>query len=546
MRLTTFQISRKRWLAALLVASFLLNGCAVGPDFKAPEAPAAGSYTEQGTLYMTAGTEGTAGAPQRFAVGADIPAQWWVLFHSEALNKLINQALIANPDLQAAQAALREAQENLSASEGAFFPSIDGSAGTTRSKSSNTGSAAKTMPSFSLYNASVSVSYPLDVFGGISREVEGVEAQKEVQRFALEAAYLTLTSNVVTAAVQEASLRAQIAATQNIIDDERKQLDLLKQQFELGAVAKAAVLAQESTLAQTLATLPALEKQLSQTRHQLMALAGRLPSEGLEATFDLSQLHLPESLPVSLPSQLVAQRPDIQAATAQLHSASAAIGVATANMLPQFTLTGGYGISATQIASLFVPGTAFWSVGASLLQPIFRGGELLHKKRASEAAYEKTAAQYRSTVLAAFQNVADVLRALETDAQALKAQVTADKAAEDSLKLAREQFNAGAISYLSLLTAEQTRDQARIALVKAQAQRFADTAALFQALGGGWWNRESSSAKATEDKQGSGFRAQGPGDDASAAALPVAPVATSYAPPPEAHSSAKLILGSHN
>lgn len=469
-------------------------GCAAGPDFQKPAAPDVQAFTS-GSPNQTAETEGLGGAAQKYEHGAEVPSEWWALFRSEALNNLIAKAIANNPTLQAAEASLREAQENLYASQGSFFPQLDGSLGTTRSKSSSSGTAnsGTSMPSFSLYNASVTVAYPLDVFGSISRQVEQVEALKDVQKYQLEAAYIALTSNVVTAAIQEASLREQIAATKDIIQDERKQLDLLERQFELGAVAKAAVLAQEAELAQTLATLPELEKQLSQTRNQLAALTGQFPNQDLGVAFNLSELHLPESIPLSLPSQLVEQRPDIQAATAQLHVASAGVGVATANMLPQITLTGSTGVSAVQLANLFSPGTAVWSIGAGLLQPLFHGGELLHTKRASEAAFDKAAAQYRSTVLTAFQNVADALRALEYDAEALKAQVAAKKAAEDSLSLAREQFNAGAISYLSLLTAEQALEQTKIGLVQAQARRYADTAALFVALGGGWWNRDRGS-----------------------------------------------------
>ncbi|NTU76680.1 MAG: efflux transporter outer membrane subunit, partial [Alphaproteobacteria bacterium] len=475
---------------ASLSLLFAAAGCAVGPDYKKPTPPDVQAYNAAGMPQPTVEAKTPGGAAQKFVPGEDIPAEWWVLFQSEALNKVITKALKASPDLQAAEAALREAEENLKAQEGTFFPSLDGSAGTSREKASGTTTAGSPKPSFSLYNASVSVSYPLDVFGGVRRGVEVVEAQAEAQRYQLEAAYLTLTSNIVTAAIQEASLREQIAATQDIIGAERKQLNLLQKQLDLGGISRADVLAQAAKLAQTEATLPALEKQLAQTRNSLAALTGQYPSEELGATFTLDSLHLPESLPVSLPSQLVEQRPDVQAAASQLHAASAEIGVATANMLPQLTLNASYGLSAVSMASLFTPGSAVWSVGASLLQPLFRGGELEHKRRASEAAFDKTAAQYRSTVLGAFKNVADSLRALETDAVALKAQLAAERAAANSLKLSRDQYNAGAISYLSLLAAEQTYEQARIGLAQAKAARFADTAALFQALGGGWWNRQ--------------------------------------------------------
>jgi len=482
---------------AMLAAVLLSTSCAVGPDFEKPAAPDVQGYVSEGTPAKTAEAETPGGAAQSFAVGQDIPSEWWKLFHSEPLNQLVTKALAASPDIEAARASLREAEENVRASEGAFFPSLDGRASGTREKMSGV-AMGKNIPAYTLYNSSVSVSYVLDVFGGTRREVESLEALAEMQRYELEAAYLTLTSNVVTAAIQEASLREQIAATQDVIQAQEKQLELTKRQFELGAVGKPAVLAQQATLAEAKAMLPPMGKQLAQTRHLLAALVGQFPSQELAATFELSALTLPEVLPLSLPSQLVEQRPDVKAATAQMHAASAAIGVATANMLPRLALTGSYGVNAGQLADMFSPGSAIWSIGGSLLQPLFHGGELLHKKRASEAAFEKSAALYRRTVLAAFQNVADSLRAIQSDADTLKAQLSAERTAADNLKLSKEQFNAGAISYLSLLTADQAYQAAKILLVQARAKRFADTVALFQSLGGGWWNKPPETPQETK------------------------------------------------
>lgn len=492
-------------LSAATAALALLAGCAVGPDFLRPAAPDVKGYTAEPLPSQTAHAAVHGGAAQRFVSGEDIPGQWWRLFHSQPLDKLITEALVANPDIAAAQASLRQAKETLAAGEGAFFPRVDSSLSVTREKSSSASFGLAGLTSlFSVATASVNVSYPIDVFGGTRRQVESLEAQAEYQRFQLEAAYLTLTSNVVTTAVQEASLRAQIAATQDIIRAENQQLDVLQRQFQLGGIAKAAVLAQQATLAAARANLPPIEKQLAQARNALSALAGRLPSDEPAARFDLASIQLPQDLPVSLPSKLVEQRPDVRAAEAQLHSASAQIGVATANMLPQITLTGSYGSTAVPPGNLFSAGTGVWSVAAGLAQPIFRGGELLHQKRAAVAAFDKAAAQYRSTVLSAFQNVADTLRALESDANALNAQLVADRAAEDSLNLARQQFRAGGISYLSLLDAERTFQQARINLVTAQANRYADTAALFQALGGGWWHRSDVVSDGAHAKAGAG------------------------------------------
>jgi NodT family efflux transporter outer membrane factor (OMF) lipoprotein len=296
-------------------------------------------------------------------------------------------------------------------------------------------------------------------------------------------------------------LRAQIKATEDILAAQEKQLEVVEHQFQLGAVALPDVLAQQTQRAQTRTTLLPLKKELAQSRHQLAVLTGRLPSEALALPeFDLDGLQLPEELPLSLPSSLVRQRPDIRAAEALLHAASAQVGVATANLYPQLTLTGSYGSEAAKLNTLFTGSTAVWSLGAGLLQPLFHGGELTARRRAAVAAYDQAAAQYRAVVLQAFQNVADVLWALDADAGILVAQSDAEKSARDSLDLTQKQFLLGAISYLSLLNAERQYQQARIGLVQAQAVRFADTAALFQALGGGWWNRTEDEKREMRDE----------------------------------------------
>ncbi|MGH7090368.1 MAG: efflux transporter outer membrane subunit, partial [Stellaceae bacterium] len=444
-----------------------LAGCAVGPDFERPAAPSVSGYSREPQPELTTASNARAGAAQRFVRGMDIPGKWWTLFHSRPLNALIERALEANPSLQAAQATLREAQEELYAGGGALFPTVSASASSTREKISGA-SFGRTgqVPILTLNSASVSVSYLLDIWGGSRRELESLAAQANFERFELEATYLTLTSNVVTAAVQEASLRAQIAATQDIINIETQELTGLRRQFAVGAAANTAVLAQAAALAQARAQLPPLEKQLAQIRDQLTAYLGRLPSEEPSATFNLASFELPATLPLSLPSKLVEQRPDIRAAQAQLHEASAQIGVATANLLPQLTLSASYGSEA--VGTLLSPGSSIWSLGAGLTQPIFEGGTLLHRRRAAVAAYDAAAAQYRNTVVTAFQSVADVLRALHTDANGLNAEAAAERAAADSLAASRRQFRNGSISYLSLLNAEQSYQQARINLIQAQ------------------------------------------------------------------------------
>lgn len=473
------------------IAAMLLVACAVGPDFKRPESPKSMQFTETPVPEKTASADTGLGASQRFVPGQLVPGEWWKLFGSEALNRIVQKALAANPDLLAAKAALRQAQENAYAQAGTFLPSVDLNASPTREKFNGAAFGQPGIGSsiFTLYNASVSASYTLDVFGGERRALEAYKAQADYAKFEMEAAYLTLTANVVTAAIQEASLRAQIQETQHIIDIEQHELKVLNAQFTLGGIAKTSVLEQQTTLAQTQATLPPLEKQLARQRHQLAVFTGGLPGDGLAETFDLASLHLPENLPVSLPSKLVEQRPDIQASSALLHAASAEVGVATANMLPQITLSASYGWETTHLRDLFTSGSNVWSIGGGLLQPLFRGGSLLHERRAAQAGYDKAAANYQSTVLLAFENVADSLRALQYDADALVAVVNAEKAASQGLDLAREQYKDGAITYPQLLDVERSYQQARISLVQAQALRLADTAALFQSLGGGWENR---------------------------------------------------------
>jgi len=484
-------LSRAR--GCLLALGVALTGCAVGPDFERPAAPDVEGYTTAPLSAKTVSAGITGGEEQRFVQDLDIPGQWWTLFHSSALNTLIDEALKNNPTLPAAEAALRQAWENVYAAQGAFFPTAVVGYSPSRNKTA-TGvvftSASSGKPWFTLHTAQVVVAYAPDVFGGTRREVESLGATAEFQRFQVEAAYLTLTSNVVAAAVQEASLRGQIAATEEIIKIETQALGILHKQFELGQVAGADVAAVDATLAQAQATLPPLHQKLAVQRDLLTALIGRFPSQEPAEKFDLASLQLPQELPVSLPSKLVEQRPDVGAAEAQLHAASAAIGVAIAARLPQFTLAGNAGTIANQISQLFItPGTAFWTFAGNVAQTVFDAGTLLHKERAAVAAFDQAAAMYRSTVITAFQNVADALHAVQSDAETLKAAFAAERAAFKSLEIARRQLQLGAISYLGLLTAENTYNTALLALVQAQASRYADTAALFQALGGGWWNR---------------------------------------------------------
>jgi NodT family efflux transporter outer membrane factor (OMF) lipoprotein len=476
--------------SSLALLAFVLAGCAVGPDFSAP-------VTSDITTYDSTSTPNkTSDDAQTITLGGDIPAEWWNLFHSESLNRLIDQAIKNNPDLKTAEASLRIAEDNLAAGDAALFPVISGNFSQTRQKTSSA-SNDNFFPGFtySLYNASVGVSYGLDLFGGTRRQIEELQAQRDEIGFEREATYLTLTSNVVTASIQEASLRDQIEAAHEIISDQEKVLAILRARFDSGAVAKSAVLEQQATLATTKTTLPPLEHQLVVTRHLLSVLIGQMPANEPQAKFTLSDLTLPMDVPLTIPSRLVEQRPDVKEAEENLHAASAAIGVAVAARLPEITLTADAGSAANAIGKLFTPGGGFWSFGSSAAVTIFDAGALADQEDAARAAYDAEAAQYRKTVLGAFQNVADTLHALQSASDSLNARIEAEKAASDSLSLLQSQFKAGAVTMADLLNAEQTEQQAKAALVQARAQRYADTAALFAALGGGWWNRTPTAQK---------------------------------------------------
>jgi NodT family efflux transporter outer membrane factor (OMF) lipoprotein len=472
-------------------ATLLVAGCAVGPNFKKPPAPTVPGYTPEPLTTTSATPNVTAGDAQQFVDGLDIPGEWWTVFHSKLIDDLIERSLKANPDLKAAQAALLVARENMLAQRGAYYPSVTGGFSALRAKSSSDISPVTNTSAlnYSLYTPEVNVSFVPDVFGLNRRTVESLQAQEQQARFALAATHITLSSNVAAGVIQEASLRAQIDTTRELITINTNMLEVLRTQFNAGYIGRLDVAAQESQLALVTATLPPLLKQLAQQHDQLAALSGGFPSDDLPEKFDFSSLQLPKDLPVSLPSQLVEQRPDVRQAEENLHSASALIGVAVANRLPNFALTADAGSMAVAFSRMFAGGTGFWDVGASVTQPIFDGRTLLHRERAAKAVYTQASEQYRSTVLTAFQNVADTLNALQQDADALKAAATARDAAAITLELTKKQFQSGYVNYLALLSAEQTYQQGVLNLVQAQANRYADTAALFQALGGGWWNR---------------------------------------------------------
>jgi len=499
----TFDCKRTPCSLALVSALVVgLSGCAVGPDYQRPAQPLPSEYVTTSATSNTTPTSGVDSAHhverQQLVQGRDIPAEWWELFHNKALNDLVEASIKNNPTIEAARAALRGAQEATAAQQAAYFPTISGSYSPTRQRVAKplASPAASGATYYNVQTAEISVSYSMDVFGGNKRQVESEAALEENQRFQLEAAYLTLASNVTNAAIQEAMLRGQIHATQEVIRSQRQLLDMFEHQLALGQVGQADVAAQQAALATSETLLPPLEKQLAVQRDLILALAGRYPNESGIATFELTDLHLPTELPLSLPSKLVEQRPDVRAAEEQMHAASAGIGIAIANRLPTISIGAtSYGSAAENFSDLLKASGVFWNLAANITQPIFDGGALKHKQAVAQAAYDQAAAQYRAIVLGAFQNVADSLQAIQHDTNAYAAAYKAEQASLKSVTIARKQFALGDISTATLLVAEQIYQQSTVNLVQAQANRLTDTVALIQSLGGGWMNRNRTSEK---------------------------------------------------
>jgi NodT family efflux transporter outer membrane factor (OMF) lipoprotein len=468
---------------ALCVPCLISLGCAVGPDFHRPKGPDDQAYTPEGTKA----TAVAAGESQRFIEGADIGADWWRLLRCPALDSIVSEALAGNPGLDAARATLRQNQDSLRAGYGVFFPQVDAQAGASRQRY-NPAPGAIPSNTFNLFSLSGTVSYAIDIWGGSRRQVEALGAAVEAQRYSLAAAYVMLTSNVVDAVIAQAAYRDEIDATKATLVLIEEQVRITTAQATGGTVPYANVLTLQSQAASIKAAIPPLEQKIDQAADLLADLTGLTPANWRRLPLALSDLQLPEDLPLSVPSRLVRQRPDVLIAEAELHAANAGIGVATAAMLPNLTLSAGYGFNGTSPSQLFAGGGAFWNIAAGLTQPIFRGGALYYQRKAAIDARDAVAAQYRQTVLAAFQQVADTLRGLGHDADALAAQTEAVETAEKALNLLQANYLAGIGTYLQVLVADEQYLLARTAYVQAVAQRLQDTVAIYVALGGGWWH----------------------------------------------------------
>ncbi|MES1981886.1 MAG: efflux transporter outer membrane subunit [Pseudomonadota bacterium] len=472
---------------ALYLISFLFfPGCTVGPDFIRPKAPSVYHYNHGQDPSETVSVDGQF---QRFEQGAGPVANWWNLFKSKQLDAAVAEGFAGNPGLEAAQANLRQSNDNLRAGYGIFYPQISANFDPVRQHFSpaRIGSPASGS-TFNLITLSASISYSLDIFGGEHRAVENLQSQVDLQRSMVLGAYLALSGNIVNATIAMAAYQEEIQYTEQLIVLQKERIAITEKQAQAGTVSYEAVLSLRSQLASFEATLPPLRQRLSQSEHLLAILGGHAPAEWMPPKITISELSLPSKLPLSLPSELVRQRPDILAAEAQLHGTSATIGLARAAQFPSFTLNGSYGQNATSMNGLFGSNARFWSLGADITALLFDGGTLSAKRQAAVDAYQQSLALYRQTVLAAFAQVADSVRALEHDAETMQAEYQSVEASKESLHLAKINYRAGTINYLQVLTADIQDQQAKLGYLQAQTQRLQDTTALFVALGGGWWN----------------------------------------------------------
>jgi len=487
-----FTIGNHQHLLSISAVCLLITGCAAGPDFEAPTLSNQAKLTANPLPTQLLSVPNMAGGgSQAYVDQLKVPADWWTLFESKDLNRIVDAALHKNPNLQAADAALRSAQSTARAQTGVYFPSVGINASGVRQQVPPAffGQSTGEPNIYNLYNANISVAYKVDLFGGSRRLVESAKAQAEYQQFQLEATYLSLTTNVVNAAIREAAQREQLEATQTILQSQQNLAKLIDQQFAIGTVSRIDTSSQNTLVANSQTQLYSFDKNLSVTRNMLVAYTGSYPGSADLPQFRLANLHLPSEIPKVIPTDLVRQRPDIRAAEAALRASNAQVGVATANLLPQLNLTAAYGSEALTTSALFGPGTAMWNLGAGIFQPLFQGGTLRAQRDAAKAAYEQAAANYEGTVVNAFQEVANALKALEASANTLASAASAEKNAGVNLNLVTQQYKLGSTNYLAVLSSQTQYQQAKINLIQAQADRYTSTAALYAAIGGGWWNR---------------------------------------------------------
>ncbi len=482
--------------APFMVISLALAaaGCAtVGPNFEEPQSPSPTRYASPGERSLSGADAVSKGSEQTQVIGGRVRGDWWTLFRSSDLDQLVAQAIAGSPTLESAGARLRASEEEVRASTGALYPQVSVGAGFAREKESAAAfglkpNVAPLPPNFNLLQVGPTVSYDLDLFGGTRRRIEQKVALADLRSDELDAAYITLTGNTVSQAIQLASVRAQLKAANGILEIDRQTLELVRKERDVGTAPDSDVVVAETQLATDKTLLPVLEQQLSVAKHALAVLAGLAPGDWSPPDFNLETLTLPGELPVSLPSELVHQRPDIRAAEAQLHAASAQIGIATAQLYPTITLSAGITAYSLNGSSLFNPSNLLWSTAAGLVQPVFDGGARRAERRAALADFKAAAADYRQTVLQAFGQVGDVLEALTHDADLLAAQQDALESAAKSVRLQRDNYTKGGAGILNLLDAQRQYQQASLGYARVQAQRYQDSVQLLVAMGGGWWD----------------------------------------------------------
>jgi NodT family efflux transporter outer membrane factor (OMF) lipoprotein len=464
------------------------SGCVVGPDFSRPETPSVSQYIPAGAMKGLA--PGNGEPSQRLVEAGTIPAEWWRIFRSASLDKVVRDAIAGSPTLDAAKATLAQARQAVVQARGAYYPQVDFGASASRQRGPAFAMGllqGKELPTYSILSLGPTVSYSPDAFGLTARQVEKQEALAENQAYQLAAADLILTGNAVTQAIAIAEARQQIQVVNGILADDAKNLGLVRAQFTLGKITRSDVLTAETQLSNDRALLPPLEQRMAVAQDALAVLTGRSPAEWTPPAFDLNEFSLPPSLPVSLPSTLVRQRPDILAAEAQLHAASAAVGVATAQMYPSFPLSASVDTAGLSMFQLFQGSSLVWTLAGGLSAPVFHGGALEAQKQEAIEGFRASLALYRQTVLQAFGQVADTMRALGHDAQLAEAERQAVDQANQSLDLQRLRYQSGKVDVLRLNDASRAVKQARLGYVAARALRLLDSAQLLVAMGGGWW-----------------------------------------------------------
>jgi len=461
-------------------------GCAVGPDFQRPAPPDVTGYTSTSLAANLNSSPTMLGESQNIIKGKRLNKYWWRAMGTEQLYTLICEALEHNPTLMAAEATLHQAQELYAAKAGSTrYPQAEANLTGQRQRfNPNSSGLIDDAREFGLYNASVGVSYTFDLAGGNRRALEALAARSDYQQLQLEGARLTLVANIVTTAITQASLKRQTKIIELTLKSQENQLELTLERIRLGHKEPDDALALQTQLEQTRAKIPLLHYQLQQNQHFLAVLVGKAPGESSLPSFTLEDFTLPPELPLIIPSELVHARPDILGAEALLHASNAEYGVAISKLYPQLNLNADLGSQALTTGALFGGGSAIWSLVGQLTQPLFNPG-LPAEKRAALAAFDAAAANYRSVVLEALRNVADVLRALENDSKRLGALSAADSASEKSLESTQRRYRLGAASYYDLIIAQQQRLQTEFDLTEGQAKRLVNTVAFYQAMGGG-------------------------------------------------------------